>query len=58
MAFAAAVSGYILTWFGDNTPPDGRLRFSLTLFPTLSAGRLPLLQLSRLRLARADVSEL
>ncbi len=56
--FAAAVSEYIVAWFGEHTPPDGTLHFTLTLFPTLSSSRLPLLQLSRLLLARSDVTDL
>ncbi len=57
-AFVAAVAGFVVDWFSDQTPGDGSLRFTVTLFPTLSASRVPLLQLTALTLRRADVSDL
>lgn len=55
---ATNAADYIEQWFDDNRPPDGSFRFTLTLFPTRSNSRLPLLQMTQLTLARSDVSGL
>ncbi|MDO8185504.1 LysM domain-containing protein [Conexibacter sp. JD483] len=57
-AFVRTVAGFVVDWFKANGPGDGELRFTLTLFPTLSRSRVPLLQLTGLRLRRADVTDL
>ncbi|CAN96288.1 hypothetical protein predicted by Glimmer/Critica [Sorangium cellulosum So ce56] len=55
---AENAAGYVGRWFAENNPADGSFHFTLTLFPTLSSSRLPLLQMTQLSLARKDVSGL
>ncbi|MCA1568602.1 MAG: LysM peptidoglycan-binding domain-containing protein [Acidobacteria bacterium] len=54
---AENAADYVVSWFA-NYPADGSFRFALTLFPTLSSSRLPLLQITQLMLARKNVSGL
>jgi hypothetical protein len=55
---AAAISDQILAWWAATKPPAGDLCFKLRMFPTLGGSGPPLLALTRLLLAAADVAEL
>lgn len=57
-ALAKEAAGCITRWFADRHPADGVFQFTLTLFATLGTSQLPLLQMSGLRLACDDVTDL
>lgn len=55
-AFANNAAAYVIGWFANNTPANGELR--ITLLPTLSTSRLPLLHMTTLVLARDNVEDI
>jgi hypothetical protein len=58
--FVIDTAKLIQHWFGDHAPQgqNAYFRFDLTVFPSLTDSRLPLIRLTSLLLYRADIIDL